>query len=219
MKHNNISYGSLQELNPQKSQLINFEKIILNEDLEEVADKFIETTFIEDLFMRKDAIDRFLDFTFFKLKTGTYEIFHMAYPIKRMHDKELEEKIIKLINELLYPEIVLRILKFFTRNIHDSDSNISLANLISNEAIIRSIYETFNLFKKDIFEYDLEKKCLNVKRVQQFSAQSDISLSLPLDACARLKYILEFFLEKYDMSHIYSKSDILMLGTSDIEEN
>lgn len=211
MVDNNYKYDSLKDLDPQKSQLINFEKIILNEDIDEVADKLIETTFVEQHFMRKDAIDRLIDFTFFKIQTGVYDIFHMAYPVKRMHDRVLEEKIVKLINDLMYPEIVLRMLKFFTRNIHDSDTNIYLANLIHSEAIIRSVYETFLLFKKDIFIYDKDKKCLNVKMMQQFSAQSDYKLSLPLDACARLKYILEFFSEKYDISHIYTMENILMV--------
>ncbi len=211
MYRQKLKYNNLQDLNPEKSQLINFEKIILNEDLSEVADKFIESTFFEDHFMRKDAIDRLLDFTFFKVQTGIYDIFHLAYPVKRMHDKILEERIIKLINELMYPEIVLRLLKFFTRNIHDSDTNLHLANLITSESIIRSIYETFILFRKDIFIYDIEKKCLNVKRIQQFSSQSDYNLSLPLDACARMKYILEFFDVKYDMRHIYTAEDIQMV--------
>jgi len=210
MDKHHFKYESLQDLNPQKSQLINFEKIILNEDLEEVAEKLIETTFVEDHFMRKDAIDRFLDFTFFKIQTGVYDLFHMAYPVKRMHDRMLEDRIKKLINELMYPEIVLRLLKFFTRNIHNSDTNINMANLVTFEPIIESIYNTFLLFKKDIFIYDKEKKCLNVKRVQQFSAQSDYNLSLPLDACARLKYILEFFVVKLDVSHIYTLEDIKM---------
>ncbi|HOP28865.1 MAG TPA: hypothetical protein P5120_06610 [Spirochaetota bacterium] len=203
---------SLESIDPGKSQLINFDKIIKNEKLEDVAEKLIESTFAEQHFMRKDAIDRLIDFTFFKVQTGSFHVLHMAYPTKRMHDLELESKIIRLFNELLYPEIVLRILKFFTRNIHDSDSNLYIANLVESEAIIRSVYETFRLFQKDIFIYEPEKKSLNVKRIQQFSPQSDYNLSLPLDACARLKYILEFFQIRQDVRHIYKPDDIRMFG-------
>ena len=201
---------SLDSINPEKSQLINFEKIIKNERLEEVAEKLIESTFVEQHFMRKDAIDRLLDFVFFKIQTGSFHVVHMAYPTKRMHDKELEERIIELINEHLYPEIVLRILRFFSRNIHDSDTNLYIANLIESESIIRSVYDTFKLFQKDIFIYNLEKKTLNVKMIQQFSARSDIALSLPLDACARFKYVLEFFAIKQNVSHIYTFDDLLL---------
>lgn len=203
-------YDSLDNINPEKSQLINFEKIIKNEKLEDIAEKLIESTFVEQHFMRKDAIDRLLDFAYFKIQTGAFYVIHMAYPTKRMHDRDLESKIIKLINEHLYPEIVLRILKFFARNIHDSDTNLYIANLIESDLIIRSVFETFRLFQKDIYIYEPEKKALNVKRIQQFSPQSDLNLSLPLDACARFKYILEFFYIKQKVSHIYSLDDISM---------
>ena len=210
MDRKSLRFDSLESIDPEKSQLINFEKIIKNEKLEDVAEKFVESTYVEQHFMRKDAIDRFLDFVFFKTQTGYYHVIHMAYPLKRMYDRELEERVSLLINEHLYPEIVLRMLKFFTRNIHDSDTNLYMANLVESEAIIRSVYESFLLFKKDIFIYDHERKCLNVKRVQQFSAQSDSNLSLPLDACARLKYILEFFLIKHNVTHLYTMEDIRM---------
>lgn len=203
---------SLESIDPGKSQLINFDKIIKNEKLEDVAEKLIESTFAEQHFMRKDAIDRLIDFTFFKVQTGSFHVIHMAYPTKRMHDHELEAKIMRLFNELLYPEIVLRILKFFARNIHDSDSNLYIANLVESEAIIRSVFETFRLFQKDIFIYNPDKKSLNVKRIQQFSPQSDYKLSLPLDACARFKYVLEFFQIRQDVSHIYKPDDIQMYG-------
>lgn len=210
MDRKSLKFDTLDSIDPEKSQLINFEKIIKNEKLEDVAEKFVESTYVEQHFMRKDAIDRFLDFVFFRIQTGYFHIIHMAYPFKRMHDTELEERVIALINEHLYPEIVLRMLKFFTRNIHNSDTNLYMANLVESESIIRSVYESFLLFKKDVFIYDMEKKCLNVKRVQQFSSQSDSALSLPLDACARLKYILEFFLIKYNVTHIYTMEDIKM---------
>lgn len=212
MEGRTFRLDSLESIDPGKSQLINFDKIIKNEKLEDVAEKLVESTFAEQHFMRKDAIDRLIDFTFFKVQTGSFHVIHMAYPTKRMHDLELEARIIRLFNELLYPEIVLRILKFFARNIHDSDSNLYIANLVESEAIIRSVYETFKLFQKDIFIYEPEKKSLNVKRIQQFSPQSDYKLSLPLDACARLKYVLEFFQIRQDVTHIFKPEDIRMFG-------
>ncbi len=210
MERASYKFDSLESINPEKSQLINFEKIIKNESLEDVAEKLVESTFVEQHFMRKDAIDRLLDFTFFKIQTGSFHVIHMAYPTKRMHDKELESRIASLINDYLYPEIVLRILKFFARNIHNSDTNLYIANLIESESIIRSVYDTFKLFQKDIFIYNPEKKSLNVKMIQQFSPQSDVTLSLPLDACARFKYILEFFYIKQKVSHIYTPGDLVM---------
>lgn len=212
MDRKSYKLDSLESVNPEKSQLINFEKIIKTEKLEDVAEKLVESTFVEQHFMRKDAIDRLLDFTFFKIQTGSFHVIHMAYPTKRMHDKELEARIRSLINEHLYPEIVLRILKFFARNIHDSDTNLYIANLVESESIIRSVYDTFKLFQKDIFVYNPDKKSLNVKMIQQFSPQSDVSLSLPLDACARFKYILEYFYIKQKVSHIYTLDDIAMFA-------
>lgn len=210
MERTTYKIDSLDSINPEKSQLINFEKIIKNNRLEDVAEKLVESTFVEQHFMRKDAIDRLLEFAFFRIQTGAFDVIHMAYPTKRMHDRDLETKIKSLINEHLYPEIVLRILKFFSRNIHDSDTNLYIANLIESESIIRSVYDTFKLFQKDIFIYNVEKKTLNVKMIQQFSPQSDVSLSLPLDACARFKYILEFFSIKQKVSHIYTLDDLVM---------
>lgn len=210
MDKKSFRYDTLESIDPNKSQLINFEKILRNEKLELVAEKLVESTFVEQHFMRKDAIDRLLDFAYFKVQTGAYHVLHMAYPTKRMHDSELEAKIKMLINELLYPEIVLRVLKYFTRNIHESDTNLYIANLIESEEIIQSCYETFSLFKKDIFIYNPDQKSLNVKMIQQFSPQSDYRLSLPLDACARLKYILEFFYIKQNVKHLYSLEDIKM---------
>ena len=211
MEKRSYRYDTLDSIDPNKSQLINFDKILRNEKLELVAEKLVESTFVEQHFMRKDAIDRLLDFTYFKVQTGAYHIIHMAYPTKRMHDRDLEEKIKTLINELLYPEIVLRILKYFTRNIHEADTNLYIANLVESEEIIQSVYETFNLFRKDIFIYNTDQKALNVKMIQQFSPQSDYKLSLPLDACARLKYVLEFFYIKQNVKHIYTLDDIRMV--------
>lgn len=212
MDRKSFRYDSLESIDPNKSQLINFEKILRTEKLELVAEKLVESTFVEHHFMRKDAIDRLLDFAYFKIQTGAYHVIHMAYPTKRMHDSELEAKIKTLINELLYPEIVLRVLKYFTRNIHESDTNLYIANLIESEEIMLSCYETFNLFKKDIFIYNTDQKSLNVKMIQQFSPQSDYRLSLPLDACARLKYVLEFFYIKHNVKHLYTPDDIKMFN-------
>ena len=110
MERKSYKIDSLDSINPEKSQLINFERIIKNERLEDVAEKLVESTFVEQHFMRKDAIDRFLDFAFFRIQTGAFDVIHMAYPTKRMHDRDLETKIKSLLNEHLYPEIVLRIL-------------------------------------------------------------------------------------------------------------
>jgi hypothetical protein len=162
--------------------------------------------------MKKDLLDRFLDFIFFKVSTGNIDIPSMAYPTKRMLDSELEKKVVEVINKHLYPEIIFRLLKFFTRNVHDADTNLYIANLIFSEDIIKSIYDTYKLFKKDIFINNRDKRTLNVKRIQQYSPRSENKLSSPLDATARLKYILEFFLVKYNVTHLYTKEDLILWG-------
>lgn len=206
--------GKTEEL--YKSQIVNFDDILKNENLAEVAERFTEGALDMADFMRKDIIDRFLDFVFFKVQTGNVDIPSMAYPTKRMLDRELEKKVIELINEHLYPEIIFRLLKFFTRNIHDADTNLYIANLVYSEDIIKSIYDTYRLFKKDIFMGDRDKRTLNVKRIQQYSPRSDNRMSSPLDAAARLKYVLEFFLVKYRVSHLYDQEDLRMTRS---EEN
>jgi len=205
-----LSKRKLDELFKSGSALLNYELLIRYVDLETAGDKILEASYETDDFMKKDALDRFLDFVFFKVQTGYIYIYNLAYPLRRMSDEDLEEKVSELINEYLYPEIVLKLLKIFARNLHDSDSNLSLANLITSEAIIRSIYETYLLFKKDIFNKDLDERALNVKRIQQFSSRSDNKLSSPLDAAARFKYILEFFMIKMDVDHIFSREDIML---------
>ncbi len=189
-------------------RLIDFDDLLRNNDIETAAQRLSEGAFEIADFMKKDIIDRFLEFIFFKISTGSMDIPNMAYPTKRMLDRELEKKIIELINNHLYPEIIFRLLKFFTRNVHDADTNLYMANLIYSEDIIKSIYDTYALFKKDIFKDDRDRRTLNVKRMQQYSSRSDNKLSSPLDAAARLKYILEFFLVKYDVSHLYTKEDL-----------
>lgn len=193
-----------------KSQIIDFDELLKNNDLETVARRLSEGSLEMADFMRKDIIDRFLDYVYFKVSTGNVDIPSMAYPTKRMLDSELEKKVIEVINVHLYPEIIFRLLKFFTRNLHDSDTNLYIANLVYSEDIIKSIYDTYRMFKKDIFTVDRDRRTLNVKRMQQYSPRSDNKLSSPLDAAARLKYVLEFFLMKYNIAHLYTREDILL---------
>jgi len=202
---------SFNDVSFEDSLFIDFEALLRSDDLEAIADKILSGALAETDFMKKDFLDKFLDFIYFKVQTGYLDIISMAYPSRRMTDKELEKKVIEIVNEHLYPEIVLRILKYFTRQIHDPDSNLYIANLITSEKIITSIFETYRLFRKDIFIRDPDKRSLNVKRIQQFSSRSDNRLSSPLDAAARLKYILEFLALKYNLQHLYTPEDLLLL--------
>lgn len=199
-----------EESLPHESQLVDFDELLRSNSLEDVAQRLSEGALEMADFMRKDVIDRFLEFVFFKVQTGNVDIPSMAYPTRRMLDAELEKKIIELINVHLYPEIIFRLLKFFTRNLHDADTNLYIANLVYSEDIIKSVYDTYRMFKKDIFIDNRDKRTLNVKRIQQYSSRSENKLSSPLDAAARLKYILEFFLMKYNISHLYMKEDLLL---------
>ncbi|MCP4134031.1 MAG: hypothetical protein GY754_23875 [bacterium] len=192
----------------EESHLIDFDLLLRTYDLETVSEKIVEGTYMMNDFMRKDTIDRLLDFVYFKVQTGYVITPSMAYPSKRMMDVELEGKIIELINVHLIPEIVLRLLKLFTRNIHNADSNLYVANLIYSEEIITSVFETYKFFKRDIFISDPDKRIRNVKRIQQYLLHSDNKLSSPLDAAARLKYILEFFYMQLNVSHIYTPDDL-----------
>ncbi|HRZ28544.1 MAG TPA: hypothetical protein P5295_17170 [Spirochaetota bacterium] len=194
----------------QESRFIDFEFLLKSENLDVVAEIILEGTYGEMDFMKKDIIDRFLDFIYFKTQTGFADIPHMVYPIKRMMDSELEKKITVLINEYLYPEIVLHLLKFFSRNIHNPDSNLCIANFITSDEIIRSVFETYRLFKKDVFIADPDRRALNVKRIQQFSPRSDNKLSSPLDQAAIYKYILEYLAIKNRVGHIYTPEDLLL---------
>ncbi len=190
--------------------LIDFDSLLKAPDLSGIAFEMTESLLGDDDIMKRDILDRFIDYVYFRVQTGEYEISSPIFPIRRMRNPELEKKVIELLNVHLYPEIVFRLLKFFTRNIHDSDTNIFIANLIYSEDIIRAIYEAFMLVGKDIFILDQDKRALNVKRIQQFSPHSDNRLSSPLDAAVRLRYILEFFASKYNVSHIYSVDDLSM---------
>jgi len=196
----------------EESTLIDFDSFLKSGPLDEIADKILEGTYGDVDFMKKDILDRFLDYIYFKINTGEPFIIHWAYPTKRMMDRELEQKAIELLNVHLYPEIVLRLMKFFSRNIHNSDSNLYIANLVYSKDIFRSVYETFKLFKDDIFISAPNKRSLNVKRIQQFTARSENRLSSSLDADARLNYILDFFMIKYDVSDIYTTDGIRMFS-------
>jgi len=206
----NIEERSVEQIIEEESNIIDYESLLKTYDLQKVADDILEASYGVVDIMKKDSIDRLLDFIYFKVQTGFWNYGHMAYPTKTMNDKQLEDKLIDLINNYLYPEIVLKLLKFFTRNIHDSDSNLYVANLITSEDVIKSIYEAYILFKKDIFEKDEDKRSLNVKRIQQFSPRSDNKLSSPLDAAARLKYILEFLYSVRSVDHIFTKEDLML---------
>ena len=194
----------------EESGYIDFDALLKSDDFDEISTKLMSGIFSEVDFMKKDTIDRLLDFIYFKIQTGYVHIINMAYPTKRMLDAELERKVITILNEYLYPEIIFRLLKFFTRNIHDPDTNLYITYLINSDELITSIFETFKLFKKDIFKSDEKQRTLNVKRIQQFSSRSELKLSSPLDNSAMLKYILEFIAIKQDVSHIYTLNDIML---------
>lgn len=176
--------------------------------LEDIALDILDGAFGELDMERKDSLDRFLDFVYSKVQRGNPFIVHLAYPTKRMIDTEIEKKVIELINIHLNPDIILPLLKFFTRNVHNSDTNLYIAYLIEADEIIKAIYDTFIIFKKDIFEKDKEKRTQNVRRIQQFLARIDSHSASPLDTAARLKYILEFLSLKQNVSHIYTADDI-----------
>ncbi len=194
----------------EESLSINIGNLLKERDIEAIASVLLEDTFRDTDIMRRDSLDRFLDYAAFKAKTGIAYIPSLAYPSMRIIDTELEKKIIDLINEHLYPEIVLRILKYFTRNIHDADANLNLAWLIRSDAIIRSLYETYARFRRDVFETDPDTRSVNVKRIMQASPRTDNSVASPLDAACRLKYVLEFIALNQNVEHIYSREDLLL---------
>jgi len=200
--------GSIFGADAEVEASFDYVQLLKDYSLEEAADRILESTYGEIDIMKKDAVDRFVDFIHFKVQTGYWENLNVAYPTKKMNDADLEPLLVELLNDHLYPEIVLKLLKFFTRNVHDPDTNLFVASLIRSDEIMRSIYETFLLFKKDIFIPDQDKRSLNVKRVQQFSPRTDNKLSSPLDAAARLKYILDFLYEKYKPDHLFTKDDL-----------
>ena len=194
--------------------LLDLESLLKENDMEKIAISLIEGTFKAYDLLKKDSLDKFLDFVIFKIKTGYPYILSLAYPSMRMYDGVQEAKVIQLINYHLFPDIILRILKFFTRNIHNSDTNLFLAYLIESDDIIRSIYETFLLLRRDILNPDRSRRTLNVKRIQQYPPAKENIHSSPLDAASRLKYILEFIALKQRVKHIYTADDIRLSGTT-----
>jgi hypothetical protein len=93
---------------------------------------------------------------------------------------------------------------------YNSDTNLYIANLIHSDEIILSIFNTYQLIKKDIFITDPQKRTLNVKRIQQFPKHSENTKSSPLDPAARFKYILEFLAIDNRVEHIYTQHDLLL---------
>lgn len=192
----------------EESQFVKIESLIKEEKNEKIAELLLKGRDRDNDIQKKDYLDRFLDFVIFKLKTGNFHDINHAYPTKRIADNELEGKLIQLINYHLYPDIVTKILKCFTKNVNNSDTNLYLANLIKSDGIIKEIYNTFQLFKKDIFETDRMKRSQNVKNIQQFDLEADVQFSSPLDAACRFKYILEFIALNQNVMHIYTLNDI-----------
>lgn len=192
----------------KNSDFIDFEAILFSDNIEVVAEKLLEGAYERDDIMKRGVLDRFLDFVNMRVQFGYADIPSMVYPTKRMMNLELEQIIIQLINIHLYPEIVFPLLKFFTRNINNSDSNLYLANLLNSEEIIKSLFNTFQMFTKDIFLKTAEERTLNVKKIQQFAHKSDDKFSSPLDAAARFKYILEFLNFKNNLDDLFSLEDL-----------
>jgi len=191
-------------------ELLDIESLLKEENLESAGQKIIEGTFKAFDIQNKDSLDKFIEFVTFKAKTGYSYIINLAYPTMRMNDMALEQRVIEMLNIHLYPDIIFKILKYLTRNIHNSDTNLHLAFLIQSDEIIKSIYDTFLLIKKDIFIPDANKRTLNVKRIQQFPPATGNASSSPLDAAARLKYVLEFLALKQNVSHLYRQENLLL---------
>lgn len=197
----------------EQSTFIDIDSLLREEsDLDRAAEKILEGTMGATDILRKDSLDKFLDYVIFKAQSGYPHIINLAYPSKRIIDRVLEERVIRMINIHLLPDIIFRILKYLARNVHSSDTNLYLAYLITADEIIRAIYDTFLLFKRDIFEPDLQKKTLNVKRIQQFALRTDNKFSSPLDAASRFKYVLEYIALKQNVEHMYRKGDISLSG-------
>ncbi len=54
----------------EESRSINIENLLKERDLEAIASVLLEDTFRDTDIMRKDSLDRFLDYAAFKAKTG-----------------------------------------------------------------------------------------------------------------------------------------------------
>ena len=195
-----------------QNTFVNIENILKsNLTVEDAAERIQDASLLEmDILTKKDSLDRFLDFVHFKARTGYDFIEHMAYPSKRIGDAEIEEKARQLINIHLLPMIIFSLLKFFTRNVQNSDTNLYIAFLIESDDVVRPLFDTFCMFKKDVFKVDKEDRAMNVKKLQQYVASADDRFSSPLDAACRLKYILEYIALYHDVSHIYTKNDLLL---------
>ncbi len=208
MDYHNTDLVDLYDFNA--GELLDIESLLKEENLESAGQKIIEGTFKAFDIQNKDSLDKFVEFVTFKAKTGYSYIINLAYPTMRMNDTALEQRVIEMLNIHLYPDIIFKILKYLTRNIHNSDTNLHLAFLIQSDEIIKSIYDTFLLIKKDIFIPDANKRTLNVKRIQQFPPATGNASSSPLDAAARLKYVLEFLALKQNVSHLYRQENLLL---------
>ncbi|HQL81247.1 MAG TPA: hypothetical protein PK307_03545, partial [Spirochaetota bacterium] len=75
-----------EESLPYESQLVDFDDLLRNNAIENVAQRLSEGALEMADFMRKDVIDRFLEFVFFKVQTGNMDIPNLAYPTRRMLD-------------------------------------------------------------------------------------------------------------------------------------
>ena len=80
-------------LTPQNT-FVNIENILKSDlPLDEAAERIHDAQLLEtDILTRKDSLDRFLDYCYFKAKTGYDHIIHLAYPSKRIGDDEIERK-------------------------------------------------------------------------------------------------------------------------------
>ena len=186
---------------------VDFETLLKENTIEVAAEILLESSYENIGLINKDTLDFFLEFVHFKLQTGYWIDFNDAYPVKRMNDDILEKEVQELINEHLYPDITLRLLKFFTRNLYEPDSNLFIANLVYSKDIIRAIYDTYKVFREAIF-LDKEKRHMTVRSIQQFAINASEQLSSPLEAATLLKYVLEFFALKANVSDIYSMDDL-----------
>jgi hypothetical protein len=195
-----------------QNAFVNIENILRSAiPLEDAAERILDTVLMDnDLITKKDVLDRFLDYIHFKARTGRDHIINLAYPTKRIDDPEIESKIIELVNIHLVPGIIFPLLKYFTRNVQNSDTNLYVAHILEKDDVIKPIFETFLMFKKDIFNPDKAARTKNVKKLQQHTASVDNKTSSPLDAACRLKYILEYIALKQNVSKLYSKEDLLL---------
>lgn len=193
-----------------RNAFVSIENILKSDmALEEAADRILDTVLMEnDIVTKKDALDRFIDYVYFKSRTGHDHIVNLAYPSKRIADESIEKKASLLINVHLVPMIIFSLLKFFTRNVQSSDTNLYVAQLLESDEVIQPIYNTFVMFRNDIREKDPSARTKNVKQLQQYVSSAEDRFSSPLDAACRLKYILEYLAITRNVSHLYSLEDI-----------